>query len=252
MTVDAGAAEHEREVDIQPENEERHDENDNRREARFEHSYHNDFSAVLFKSRKAEELAGAERDERESNIVQKVHALNDVLRHEIQYIRSEQDTGEYVCRDIRQPEPLCDASHRKARYQHQSHRNYDSRDGGGDVEGLVNVCLPFTLLEPVMDKLNTKFWFANMQEKDPKLYGDVIESTISRTKVPVKTLLGESKINVSDFINLQVGDIIKIDKKVDQELDVYVGNIKKFKALPGYFEDKYAVRITDVIREESE
>ena len=58
-----------------------------------------------------------------------------------------------------------------------------------------------------MDKLNTKFWFANMQEKDPKLYGDVIESTISRTKVPVKTLLGESKINVSDFINLQVGDI---------------------------------------------
>ena len=122
----------------------------------------------------------------------------------------------------------------------------------GDVEGLVNVCLPFTLLEPVMDKLNTKFWFANMQEKDPKLYGDVIESTISRTKVPVKTLLGESKINVSDFINLQVGDIIKIDKKVDQELDVYVGNIKKFKALPGYFEDKYAVRITDVIREESE
>ena len=106
----------------------------------------------------------------------------------------------------------------------------------GDVEGLVNV----------------KFWFANMQEKDPKLYGDVIESTISRTKVPVKTLLGESKINVSDFINLQVGDIIKIDKKVDQELDVYVGNIKKFKALPGYFEDKYAVRITDVIREESE
>lgn len=65
-------------------------------------------------------------------------------------------------------------------------------------------------------------------------------------------MLGESKINVSDFINLQVGDIIKIDKKVDQELDVYVGNIKKFKALPGYFEDKYAVRITDVIREESE
>lgn len=84
----------------------------------------------------------------------------------------------------------------------------------GDVEGLVNVCLPFTLLEPVMDKLNTKFWFANMQEKDPKLYGDVIESTISRTKVPVKTLLGESKINVSDFINLQVGTLLKLIKKL--------------------------------------
>ena len=122
----------------------------------------------------------------------------------------------------------------------------------GDVEGLMNVCLPYTLLEPVMDKLNTKFWFSNMQEKDPTMYGEVIENVISKTKVPIKAILGESKVNVSDFVNLQIGDIIKIDKKVDQELDVYVGNIKQFNALPGYFEDKYAVRITDVIREESE
>lgn len=122
----------------------------------------------------------------------------------------------------------------------------------GDVEGLMNVCLPYTLLEPVMDKLNTKFWFSNMQEKDPTMYGEVIENVISKTKVPIKAILGESKVNVSDFVNLQIGDIIKIDKKVDQELDVYVGNIKKFNALPGYFEDKYAVMITDVIREESE
>ena len=122
----------------------------------------------------------------------------------------------------------------------------------GDVEGLMNVCLPYTLLEPVMDKLNTKFWFSNMEEKDPTMYGEVIENVISKTKVPIKAILGESKVNVSDFVNLQIEDIIKIDKKVDQELDVYVGNIKKFNALPGYFEDKYAVRITDVIREESE
>ena len=33
---------------------------------------------------------------------------------------------------------------------------------------------------------------------------------------------------------------------------MFVGNIKKFKALPGYYEDKYAVRVTEVIREESE
>ena len=51
---------------------------------------------------------------------------------------------------------------------------------------------------------------------------------------------------------LQIGDIIRIDRKVDQELEVFVGNIKKFKALPGYYEDKYAVRVTEVIREESE
>jgi flagellar motor switch protein FliM len=57
---------------------------------------------------------------------------------------------------------------------------------------------------------------------------------------------------VQDFVNIQIGDIIKIDKKVNEELEVYVGDIKKFEALPGYSNDKYAVRITEVIREESE
>ena len=36
----------------------------------------------------------------------------------------------------------------------------------GDVEGMVNICLPFFTLEDVMDKLNTKYWFSTMQEKD--------------------------------------------------------------------------------------
>ena len=42
----------------------------------------------------------------------------------------------------------------------------------------------------------------------------------------------------------------KMDTKVDQELDVYVGNIKKFTALPGASGDGYAVRVTSIIREE--
>lgn len=59
-------------------------------------------------------------------------------------------------------------------------------------------------------------------------------------------------INVADFANLQVGDIIRLNKNVDEELEVFVGNIKKFYALPGYSNDKYSVRVTDIIREESE
>ena len=78
----------------------------------------------------------------------------------------------------------------------------------GDVEGLMNVCLPYLTLEDIMDKLNTKYWYSTMQ------------------------------------------DIIRLDTKVNQELDVFVGNIKKFTALPGSSGDKYAVRITSVIREE--
>jgi flagellar motor switch protein FliM len=52
------------------------------------------------------------------------------------------------------------------------------------------------------------------------------------------------------FVNLAPGDIIKLDTKVDDELEVYVGNLKKFTALPGASSDSYAMRITSVIREE--
>lgn len=120
----------------------------------------------------------------------------------------------------------------------------------GDVEGLMNVCLPFGVLESVMDKLNTKYWFSTMQEKDNKSYTEAIESLISKAQIPVKAVLGKSSISVNDFLQLHVGDVIKLDRSVDDELDVYVGNIKKFAAMPGSTNDNYAVRITQILKEE--
>lgn len=120
----------------------------------------------------------------------------------------------------------------------------------GDVEGFVNICLPFFTLEDVMDKLNTKYWFSTMQENHDEDYEIFIESMIRKVDIPIKAVLGKSTISVSDFLNLQVGDCIRLDSKVDNDMDVYVGNIKKFTALPGANKDSYAVRITSIIREE--
>ncbi len=120
----------------------------------------------------------------------------------------------------------------------------------GEVEGLMNICLPYLVLEDVIDKLNTKYWYANMQQYDETNYADVIEVLIRKAQIPVKAVLGNSTISVSDFSMLQVGDIIRLDRSVEEELDVYVGNIKKFTALPGASGDNYAVRVTEVVREE--
>lgn len=120
----------------------------------------------------------------------------------------------------------------------------------GDVEGMVNICLPFFTLEDVMDKLNTKYWFSTMQENHDEHYEEYIESMIRRVDIPIKAVLGKSTISVNDFLNLQVGDCIRLDSRVDTDMDVYVGNIKKFTALPGTERDSYAVQITSVIREE--
>ncbi|MBE5925847.1 MAG: flagellar motor switch protein FliM [Lachnospiraceae bacterium] len=120
----------------------------------------------------------------------------------------------------------------------------------GEIEGLMNICLPFLTLESVMDKLNTKYWYSTMQEKDDETYQEIIETLIQKANIPVKAMLGRSTISVGDFANLQKGDIIKLDTNIEDELEVFVGNIKKFKSMPGSFSDKYAVRVTSIIREE--
>ena len=120
----------------------------------------------------------------------------------------------------------------------------------GSVEGLMNICIPYSCVEPVIDKLNTKYWYSSMKESDSGAYQEVIEDIIDYAKIPVKAMLGRSTISVNDYINIQIGDIIKLDTKVNDELEVYVGNIKKFTALPGATSESYAVRVTSVIREE--
>lgn len=120
----------------------------------------------------------------------------------------------------------------------------------GNVEGLMNVCIPYDTVEKVIDRLNTKYWYSTMKVKDGDVFQEAVEKAISTVKIPVRAVLGKSAISVNDFVNLQIGDIIRLNTKVEDELNVYVGNIEKFTALPGASSDQYAVRVTSIIREE--
>lgn len=120
----------------------------------------------------------------------------------------------------------------------------------GSVEGLVNVCIPYSCVEPIIDKLNTKYWFSNMTEASEEVYQDIIEKRISQAKIPIKAELGRSIISVNDFIGLQVGDIIKLDRKITDDICVRVGDLEKFTAKAGLFEKNNAVQITSIIRKE--
>ncbi|MBR5421309.1 MAG: flagellar motor switch protein FliM [Lachnospiraceae bacterium] len=122
----------------------------------------------------------------------------------------------------------------------------------GDIEGFMNVCIPYMTIEPIIDNLNTKFWFTSMTSGDSEDHKQDLENLLRKVDVPVKAVLGKSQIAVSDFLTLQVGDIIRLERRVDNELDVYVGMYKKFSAVPGTDHDRYAVRITSVYREDEE
>ena len=98
----------------------------------------------------------------------------------------------------------------------------------GNIEGMINVCMPYDVLEPVIDKLNTKYWYSTIKGVDTSTNRELIEVAIAKARIPIKAELGRSTISVKDFVNIQKGDIIKLNTKINDELGVFVGNLKKY------------------------
>lgn len=120
----------------------------------------------------------------------------------------------------------------------------------GNLDGMMNICLPYVTLEKVIDKLNTKYWFSTMQVSDDKSYQDIIEVAISNARIPLRAVLGKSTISINEFLNMQEGDVIKLNTKVGDDVRVYVGNIEKLTALPGSSSGNNAVKVSTILRGE--
>ena len=122
----------------------------------------------------------------------------------------------------------------------------------GNVAGMMNICIPHLVIESIMDKLNTKFWFAQKEQELGPSYEEYIQKMIQKSRVPVRAVLGKTHITVKEFLDLMRSDIIKLDKDIDSDLDIYVGNILKFTGTPGEYKNKVAVKINQVITREDE
>ena len=121
----------------------------------------------------------------------------------------------------------------------------------GDVEGMMNICIPYLVLEPVMSKLTTTFWVASSVTKDddPKQV-EILQKKLERTKVPLVVQLGEINITINEFLTLGFGDVLQMDTKVDDNLVCLVGHRPKFHCRPGTSGKKMAVQITDIIKDD--
>jgi len=122
----------------------------------------------------------------------------------------------------------------------------------GEADGMMNICIPHMVVEPIVSKLSTRFWFSNVEkEATPEMKRD-IEKGVQSTAVPVKAVLGRTKITVGDFLELQSGDVLALDSGVNEELEVRVGDLLKFYAIPGVRKNKVALKITRVVKKEEE
>ncbi|SFH50072.1 flagellar motor switch protein FliM [Tindallia magadiensis] len=113
----------------------------------------------------------------------------------------------------------------------------------GDLEGMLNICLPHIVLEPIIDKLSTKFWFASVSKTVTEEDRKKLQARLEKTNVELIAEIASTHITVKDFLQLQIGDVIELDTTLDSELLLYVGDKAKYSALPGTSNNKMAVKI---------
>jgi len=117
----------------------------------------------------------------------------------------------------------------------------------GSVEGMMNICLPHILLEPILDRLNTRLWFTTSIKEHSQQEIKIMRERILQTRIPLVAELGTTTITVKDILNLLPGDVIKLGRR--ENIPIRVGSNVKFKGEVGVASNKMAVKIVEVVKE---
>lgn len=121
-----------------------------------------------------------------------------------------------------------------------------------DTEGTSNLCFPHIVLEPILEKLNVQFLYSGINKIESEGSASKLEESLKRAKIPLVVELGRTEITVSEFLNLNVNDVIVLNKSTTDLLDIHAGGRLKFRGNPGLVDNKLAVAIAQVIRENEE
>ena len=124
----------------------------------------------------------------------------------------------------------------------------------GDETGMISVCFPHTAIEPVAQQLNTRMWFSSGIRDDGRAAERkaLLNEKLIHTPIPVIALFDQTPATVADIVNLQIGDVIRLDHGLKRPLTVKVQHIPKFHASIGTMGSKYALQIVDIIKEENQ
>lgn len=102
----------------------------------------------------------------------------------------------------------------------------------GNQRGAMSLCIPYLVLKPITQKLNAQKWFSAGERRGNSTTRAIWGAHIGKVGVPCAVRLGSARILVRDFIALNAGDVLKLDRETDQDMDFTVGNIVKFYGRP--------------------
>ncbi|MBR3121571.1 flagellar motor switch protein FliM [Oceanobacillus profundus] len=118
----------------------------------------------------------------------------------------------------------------------------------GETTGMINICIPHIILEPIIPKLSVHYWMqAEKKNRDATAFNKMSKN-LKQTEVEVKSILGEGAIAINEFLALKQNDVITLDQKIDLPLRLTINNEVKFLVQPGKYKNKMSVQILDEIK----
>ncbi|MGQ9473670.1 MAG: flagellar motor switch protein FliM [Candidatus Caldatribacteriaceae bacterium] len=119
----------------------------------------------------------------------------------------------------------------------------------GNKSGMMTICIPYIVIEPISQKLSASLWFASKKVQDPKIQ-DNIRMRLEKVLLPLRIELGRTKVSMRELLGLEVGDVVVLDRKVEEPLGIFVGKNLKMWGIAGRRGRRLAVRITEIAEED--
>ena len=119
-----------------------------------------------------------------------------------------------------------------------------------ETQGLINLCFPFVGMERILSSLTAQNWFNQFQQNIARSKPGDVEKCLRRPEAEVKAVLGEARITLDDFLQLQEGDVLPLRRRYGEPLELLVEGKPIFKVQPGLKGKRLAVKIVDWVFEE--
>ncbi len=113
--------------------------------------------------------------------------------------------------------------------------------------GLISLCFPYLLLEPMLAQLSNTSWFVSNLRGQTQTERRLLSRETRHSPLPIRALIGHTNITVQDFLALEPGDVIRLDESADSPAQIEIGDRLRFHGKPGLVGNRIAVKITEEI-----
>jgi flagellar motor switch protein FliM len=111
-----------------------------------------------------------------------------------------------------------------------------------NVNGLINLCYPYISIEPIALRLGGQNLVSSVREvpREELLRN---RKRIEAFHTGVHAVLGRANLTVRDLLDLKQGDVIPLETRIGDDVEVHVNNELKFYGKPGLLGKHKAVQI---------